>query len=122
VVLCAGAGTDTSFESLLVDRFGCRVHVLDPVPAAADHVAAALAHEPRITFEQAALWTVDTELTFHEPEVAGHVSHSVPSSRPRAASPRCAPSTAGDISTCSRSAPKARSSPSWTASSTPTSQ
>jgi FkbM family methyltransferase len=76
VVLSAGAGTDTSFEALLVDRFGCRVHVLDPVPTAAAHVADAHAHEPRITFEHAALWTEDTDLTFHEPEIPGHVSHS----------------------------------------------
>lgn len=76
VVLSAGAGTDTSFEALLVDRFGCRVHLLDPVPAAAAHVAEAHAHEPRITFERAALWTEDTELSFHEPEISGHVSHS----------------------------------------------
>ena len=76
VVLSAGAGTDTSFEALLVDRFGCRVHLLDPVPTAAAHVANAHAHEPRITFEHAALWTEDTELTFYEPEIPGHVSHS----------------------------------------------
>ena len=75
-VLCAGAGTDTSFESLLVDRFGCRVHLLDPVPEAAEHARAAFAHEPRVTFEEAALWDVDTDLTFHEPAVPGHVSHS----------------------------------------------
>lgn len=76
VVLSAGAGKDVSFESMLVDRFGCRVHLLDPVPAAAEHVRAALAHEPRVTFEQAALWDVDTTLTFHAPVVEGFVSHS----------------------------------------------
>lgn len=76
VVLSAGAGTDTSFEALLVDRFGCRAHLLDPVPTAAAHVAEAHAHEPRIIFERAALWTEDTELTFYEPEISGHVSHS----------------------------------------------
>ncbi len=76
VVLSAGAGTDVSFESMLVDRFGCRVHLLDPVPAAAEHARAALAHEPRVTFEQAALWDVDTTLTFHAPVVDGFVSHS----------------------------------------------
>lgn len=76
VVVSAGAGTDVSFESMLVDRFGCHVHLLDPVPAARDHVTAALAHEHRISFENAALWSEDTELEFHAPEVAGHVSHS----------------------------------------------
>ena len=55
---------------------GCRVHLLDPVPTAAAHVANAHAHEPRITFYYAALWTEDTELTFYEPEIPGHVSHS----------------------------------------------
>lgn len=76
VVLSAGAGTDVSFEAMIVAQFGCRVHLLDPVPAAAAHVAVALAHEPRITFEQAALWDADTRLEFHAPEVDGHVSHS----------------------------------------------
>lgn len=76
VVLSAGAGLDVSFESMLVDRYGCRVHVLDPVPEAAVHVAEALAHEPRITFEQAALWSSDTELQFHVPVIDGFVSHS----------------------------------------------
>lgn len=76
VVVSAGAGTDVSFECLLVARFGCRVHLLDPVPAARDHVAVALAHESRVSFECAALWSEDTLLSFHAPAVAEHVSHS----------------------------------------------
>jgi FkbM family methyltransferase len=76
IVLSAGAGTDVSFESLLVDRYGCSVHLLDPVPAAAEYVASALAHERRISFERAALWNEDTELAFHAPVVSGFVSHS----------------------------------------------
>ncbi len=76
VVVSAGAGTDVSFECLLVARFGCRVHLLDPVPAARDHVRTVLTHEPRVSYECAALWSHDTELSFHAPAIADHVSHS----------------------------------------------
>ena len=76
VVVSAGAGTDVSFESLLVDRFGCRVLLFDPVPAAYEFARTATAHEPRIEVARAALWSEDTELTFHAPEIAGHISHS----------------------------------------------
>lgn len=31
-VLCAGAGNDISFEKALIERFGCRVILLDPSP------------------------------------------------------------------------------------------
>jgi FkbM family methyltransferase len=76
VVVSAGAGTDIGFESMLVDRFGCRVHLLDPVPESAAYAVAAVAHEPRIRFEQAALWNDDGEVELHAPEIDGHVSHS----------------------------------------------
>jgi FkbM family methyltransferase len=76
VVVSAGAGTDVSFESMLVSRFGCRIHLLDPVPESREYVVEALGHEPRITYECAALWSEETELRFHAPEIVGHVSHS----------------------------------------------
>ena len=76
VVLSAGAGTDVEFETCLVDRYGCRVLLVDPVPSSAAYVAEALAYEPRVEFRPLALWSADCELTFHEPVRAGFVSHS----------------------------------------------
>ncbi|PTL58502.1 FkbM family methyltransferase [Paraconexibacter algicola] len=75
VVLC-GTGTDISFDLALIERFGCRVLALDPVPDAAAFVARAAADEPRHEFLPVALWDEDTTLDFHAPRVAGYISHS----------------------------------------------
>lgn len=74
--LHAGTGTDVSFDVLMIARFGCEVHAVDPVPAAAEYVRAATAHEPRFSFSPVALWDRDETLTFHAPRVAGYISHS----------------------------------------------
>lgn len=72
----AGTGEDISFDLGVVARFGCTVYSMDPVPRAADHVAAAAAHEPRIVFKPVALWSSDDTLTFHAPREPGYVSQS----------------------------------------------
>jgi FkbM family methyltransferase len=72
----AGVGQDISFDLGFIARFGCTVHSFDPVPASADYVRAAAAHEPRLVFRQIGLWSEDTHVEFHAPAVAGHVSHS----------------------------------------------
>ena len=76
VCYLAGAGEDISFDLAVIARFGCRVHTLDPVPRAEQHVAAAAAHQPRLTFHPVALWSSDETLTFHAPPEADHVSQS----------------------------------------------
>lgn len=76
VCYLAGTGTDISFDLLVIARFGCEVHAFDPVPAAADYVHGAAAHEPRLHFSPVALWRTDELLTFHAPRVEGFVSHS----------------------------------------------
>jgi FkbM family methyltransferase len=40
VVWCAGAGEDISFDLALIERYGCRVHCIDPTPRAIEHVEA----------------------------------------------------------------------------------
>ena len=67
----AGTGTDISFDLLVIARFGCEVHAFDPVPAAAEYVRDAAAHEPRLHFSPVALWRADEELTFHAPRADG---------------------------------------------------
>src|SRR5262249_5513827 len=71
-----GVGEDISFDLALIGRFGCTVHAFDPVPAAARHAHAAAAYEPRHVFHPFGVWSSDTTLEFHEPEVHGFVSHS----------------------------------------------
>jgi FkbM family methyltransferase len=72
----AGTGEDISFDLGVIARFGCRVHALDPVPRAAEHVARAAAYEERLVFHPVALWSTDDTLTFHAPRESGYVSQS----------------------------------------------
>jgi FkbM family methyltransferase len=76
VCFLAGTGEDISFDLGVIARFGCTVHSLDPVPRAAEHVAGAAAHEPRLVFHPLALWSADETLTFHAPREEGYVSQS----------------------------------------------
>jgi FkbM family methyltransferase len=76
LLVSVGAGTDISFELELAGRFGCRVFIYDPVPAAAEYTERAIEAEPRISFERVAIWNEDTELDFHAPLREGFVSHS----------------------------------------------
>jgi FkbM family methyltransferase len=76
LLVSVGAGTDISFELELVSRFGCRVFIYDPVPAAAEYTKRAIEAEHRISFERVAIWNEDTDLDFHAPLREGFVSHS----------------------------------------------
>lgn len=76
VCYLAGVGTDITFDLLLIARYGCTIHALDPVPEAARYAELAGAHEPRFHFHPWALWSRDETLTFHEPVFEGFVSHS----------------------------------------------
>jgi FkbM family methyltransferase len=76
VCYLAGTGEDISFDLGVIARFGCTVHSFDPVPRAAQHVAAAAPFEPRLVFRPAALWSRDEILTFHAPRESGYVSQS----------------------------------------------
>jgi FkbM family methyltransferase len=76
VCYLAGTGEDITFDLGVIARFGCTVHAMDPVPRAAGYVAEAAAHEPRLNFQQVALWSSDETLTFHAPREEGYVSQS----------------------------------------------
>lgn len=101
VVWCAGAGEDISFDLALIDRYGCRVHCIDPTPRAIEHVEAlgkrAQDGEPmpingkpehtyarvtpelmeRLQFHPLGLYDRDQTLRFYAPKRRDHVSHSV---------------------------------------------
>jgi FkbM family methyltransferase len=76
LLVSVGAGTDISFEREVVSRYGCRVFIYDPVPAAAEYTNDVIASEPRITFERLAIWNEDADLEFHAPLREGFVSYS----------------------------------------------
>ena len=72
----AGIGEDVTFDLHLIARFGCTVHAFDPVPRSQDYASTATASEPRFHVHPYGLWSSDTKLEFHAPEVDGHISHS----------------------------------------------
>jgi FkbM family methyltransferase len=97
---CAGAGEDISFECELVERFGCRVRVIDPTPRAVQHFrdleravrsgerfpvnnsrsdfySITEAHLDRLSFLPVGLADQDAELKFYLPQNPAHVSCSV---------------------------------------------
>jgi FkbM family methyltransferase len=97
---CAGAGEDISFECALVERFGCRVRIIDPTPRAVQHFrdleraiqsgkrfsvnnsrsdfySITEAHLERLSFLPVGLANQDAELKFYLPRNPAHVSCSV---------------------------------------------
>jgi FkbM family methyltransferase len=72
VCYCAGAGIDISFDLALAQRFGCEVVTLDPTDESADHVARAAAGEPKLRFEQVAVWSSDGELRMYRAADPAH--------------------------------------------------
>jgi FkbM family methyltransferase len=101
VVYLAGAGEDVSFDAAVADQFGCDVHIIDPTPRAATHVAqlktniAAGEKTPlaniatgvypdyrpataeKLHFHTVGLWNEDTVLKFYAPANPAYVSHSI---------------------------------------------
>lgn len=99
VCVCAGDGEDISFDVELIERFRCRVFVMDPTPRAAKHVRNLIdatgrgqkveinnrigehyeLHADRLPllhFEQAGLWDINETVRFYSPRDPSHVSHS----------------------------------------------
>jgi FkbM family methyltransferase len=97
---CAGAGEDISFECELVERFGCRVRIIDPTPRAIQHFqdleqavrsgarfpvnnsridfySITDGHLNRLRFFPVGLADKDTEMKFFLPQNQAHVSCSV---------------------------------------------
>jgi len=80
VVYSAGVGEDTSFDEALIERFGCRVHAIDPTPKAHAHIdrrRAVGALDERFECLPYALGAGDGHATFRLPANDGHVSGSM---------------------------------------------
>ncbi len=97
---CAGAGEDISFECALVERFHCRVRVIDPTPRAIQHFdelaqtvrvggkfpvnnsavdfySIDISHLDKLEFLPVGLADKDTDMKFFLPQNPAHVSCSV---------------------------------------------
>ncbi|MBD3240816.1 MAG: FkbM family methyltransferase [Chitinivibrionales bacterium] len=100
VCVLAGAGEDISFDVGIVQRYGCRVYILDPTPRARAHfeelvdrtikgepmpinysrrAAYALDKDklPKLHFEALGVWTCSATCKFYAPSANTHVSHSL---------------------------------------------
>lgn len=101
VCYCVGAGTDISFDTELVHRFGCRVFIFDPMPYALQHynnlVAITKAGEKmtidgngnayqyqvtnddllKVTFLDIGIWKEKSLVKFYEPAKENYAGHSI---------------------------------------------
>ena len=100
VVISAGAGEDLSFDVALADKFGCKIHIMDPTPRALDHFNQTKAALKRgeaspinasdtefypcrpsifecLSFHAVGLWDHAATMRFYAPVDEKHVSHSI---------------------------------------------
>jgi FkbM family methyltransferase len=99
VCYLAGAGEDISFDVGIVNKFNCKVYILDPTPRAYSHfnlliqntqnrLNTSINNEPdqlynllpdnadKLNFLKIGLWSGSGEIKFFEPKNSLHVSHS----------------------------------------------
>ena len=72
----AGVGTDISFDTALIERFGCRAWGIDPTPKSIEWIANQEL-DPRYTFVPIGLSDRAGSVRFYKPKNAKHVSHSM---------------------------------------------
>jgi FkbM family methyltransferase len=77
IVYSGGIGTDASFDTAIIDRFGCEVHGFDPTPRGLAHAEEIAKGEPRFRFYPCGLWHEDTTVLFYAPANPGHDSYSI---------------------------------------------
>jgi len=66
-VISAGVGHDISFELGLIQRFGCKILLLDPSPTGIATMALPENQHPRLQFLPLAMTGQDGPITLHEP-------------------------------------------------------
>ena len=77
ICYCVGCGEDISFDTGLIDQFGCDVYGFDPTPRAIEHVRRVAGNNPKYHFLEIGLWDKEDTLKFFVPENPDHVSHSL---------------------------------------------
>lgn len=73
----AGVGEDVSFDTELIERYGCSVFAFDPTPRAVAFAKRVKDENPHFHFEPYGLWSSDGEVQLFSPRDPAHVSHSV---------------------------------------------
>jgi FkbM family methyltransferase len=74
VVYSAGVGADVTFDTALIERYGCEVYAFDPTDGARAHLEQVA--EPRIHFKQVAVWSEDGEIEMYKAATPSHFSVS----------------------------------------------
>jgi FkbM family methyltransferase len=74
VVYCLGAGMDVTFETELIKRAGCDVYTFDPGDESAEYVTGL--NEPKLHFDQVAIWCEDGTLSMYQSPVTWPASLS----------------------------------------------
>lgn len=77
ICYCAGCGEDISFDTRLIDEFGCDVYAFDPTPRAIKYVENVTNKNPNYHFYAFGLWDKADTLKFFAPKNSKHVSHSL---------------------------------------------
>jgi FkbM family methyltransferase len=75
IVYSFGIGTDASFDTDVIARYGCAVHAFDPTPKSMAWVAEQ-AFPPNFIFHPLGLGNADVDMPFKLPEKEGNVSFS----------------------------------------------
>jgi FkbM family methyltransferase len=68
VCLGGGVGRDITFDLGLIERFGCGIEEFDPTPGAAKYIAPFTEKEPRLRYEQVAVWSRDESIRLYDPD------------------------------------------------------
>ena len=77
ICYCVGCGEDISFDTGLIDHFGCDVYAFDPTPRAIAHVKKETGQNPQYHFFDVGLWDKEATVKFFVPRNPEHVSHSL---------------------------------------------
>lgn len=72
IVYSFGVGHEISFDTALVETYGCDVYMYDPTPSSADFMRNC--RDPKLRFTELAIWTTDGTLTLYEPRDGGSAS------------------------------------------------
>jgi len=75
IVYSFGIGCDVSFDTSLMDRYGCTVNGFDPTPQVVSWVASQNL-DSKFRFHPLALSDKPGQITFFEPDNPNHISHS----------------------------------------------
>lgn len=71
-----GCGQDVSFDTGLIERYGCDVYAFDPTPRGIQHVTLEIPPNPKYHFTPVGLWDSEDVLKFYAPINPAHDSYS----------------------------------------------